>query len=64
MPAEEGIRLHNRECLFSMADSSCKRDHEHTIGLGTRWTFHLPTEHDELLPEQGVFGDEVSAGAS
>jgi len=62
MPAEKGSRLNNEERLFPVRDGSHKQQQEESIGPGTRWALDLTTEHDELLTEQGVFGDECSSG--
>ena len=57
MPAEEGIGLNNEERLLPVPDGPCKYDEKQPIGPGTWWALHLTTEYDQLLTQQGVFGD-------
>jgi hypothetical protein len=62
MPAEEGVRMHNEECLFPSSDSSREHYQENAISLGIRWTLHVTAKDDELLTKQRVFGDKFRPG--
>jgi hypothetical protein len=42
----------------------CKQQQEEPVGHGTRWALPLTAKHDQLLPEQPIFGDEFGLGAS
>lgn len=63
MPVEKSIGLNNEERLFPVPDGSREHDREQPIGSGTSWALHLTAKDDQLLSQQGVFGDEFSPGA-
>ena len=64
MPTEEGIGLNQEKRLFPVPGSPRKHDEKHPIGPGTSWALHLTAKGDQLLSQQGVFGDELGLGAS
>jgi hypothetical protein len=64
MPAEEGVGLHHGERRFPVPGGPCEHDEKQPIGPGTWWALHRTAKEDQLLSQQGVFGDEFCPGAS
>ncbi len=58
MPAQERLRLNNEQGLLPCTRRSSEQDQDHPIRLCACRTFDLPTEDDELLPEEGVLSHE------
>jgi hypothetical protein len=63
MPTEEGIGLNHQERLFPAVSGPREQDQEYPISFAAGWALYLTTEDDQLLTEQGIFGDEVRLGA-
>ena len=63
MPGEEGLGLHNEQCLSPVPAGPSEQQQEESISPAARWALHLTTEDDQLLTEQRVLGDEFSPGA-
>ena len=61
MPAEEGVGSEDEQRFLPILDTAGKEDELQAIGLGKEWLFDLAVhaKRDELLAEQGIFGDEV-----
>ena len=55
MPPQERLRLNNEQGLLPCSRRSSEQDQDQTIRLGACRSFDLPTEENELLPEEGVF---------
>jgi hypothetical protein len=49
MPAQKGLRLDDKECLFPGSNRSCQKDQEDAIYFGTHRSFALSTKDDQLL---------------
>jgi len=58
MPPQERLRLDNEQGLLPCMRRSSQKNQDHPIPLRACWSFDLPTEDDELLPEEGVFCHE------
>ncbi len=58
MPAEQRLWLDDAQDLSPGPHHSCQQHKEHSIGLRACRSFDLPTEDNELLPEEGVFCHE------
>ena len=58
MPAQQRLWLDNEQRLLPGPHHSCQQDQEHAVRLGTDRLFHLATQDDQLLTQQGVFCDE------
>jgi hypothetical protein len=59
MPAQERLWLDNEKRLLPCTRRSSEKEQDETIRLCAGWSFDLPTEDDELLPEKGVFCHEL-----
>ena len=58
MPAQERLWLDNEKRMLPCTRRSSEKDQDQTIRLCACWSFDLPTEDNELLPEEGVFCHE------
>ena len=63
MPTEQRLGLEEVECVFPMSNATGQQDEPETVGAREAWPFDLPMEDDQLLPEQGVLGDELGSAA-
>ena len=63
MPAQEGVRLNDMNGLFPGSGKAGKKDEPDAIGIGNYRFLDLSIQEDQLLTEQGVFNNEVGAGA-
>jgi hypothetical protein len=59
MPPQERLRLNNEKGLLPCTRRSSEQDQDQPIRLCACWSFDLPTEDDELLPEKGVCCHEL-----
>ena len=59
MPVQERLRLNNEQGLLPCTRRASEQDQDHPIRLCACRSFDLPTEDDELLPEEGVFCHEL-----
>ena len=50
MPTQQGIRLNDEEGLLPELGAASQEDQLEAIAVGELRPFHLPLEHDELLP--------------
>ncbi len=55
MPPQQRLWLDDEQGLFPGSHHSCQQDEEYPVRLGTGRSFHLSTQDDELLTQQGVF---------
>jgi hypothetical protein len=55
MPPQERLRLDNEKRMLPCTRRPSEKDQDQTIRLCACWSFDLPTEDDELLPQEGVF---------
>jgi hypothetical protein len=56
---KERLWLDNEKRMLACTRRSSEKDQDQTIRLCARWSFDLPMEDDELLPEEGVFCHEL-----
>jgi hypothetical protein len=59
MPAQQRFGFWDQESFFPVLDATGQENEPTAIRLCEMWRFDLALEDDELLTEQGVFGDEV-----
>ena len=64
MPPEQGVWLNDDEGLFPRPNEPCQQDEEQAIRFRACWPFHLPLEDDELLSQEGIFGDELALASA
>jgi hypothetical protein len=55
MPAQQRLWLNNEEGLLPGSCHSGQKHEEHAVHPGTGRSFHLSTQDDQLLAEEGVF---------
>ncbi len=58
MPPEQSVWLHGHERLLPGSNQPGQQDEENAICFRACWPFHLPLEDNELLSQEGIFGDE------
>jgi hypothetical protein len=59
MPPQQGIWLNDHEGLLPRLNQPGQQDQEDAIGVRACGPFHLSLEDDELLPQEGIFGDQL-----
>ena len=59
MPPEQGIGFEDQMCVFPVLNVTGNQDEPEALGSSEAWFFDSPVEDDELLPEQGILGDEL-----
>ena len=59
MPPQERLWLDNEKRMLPCTRRSCEKDQDQAIRFCKCWSFDLPTQDDELLPEEGVFCHEL-----
>ncbi len=64
MPAEEGVGLDNEEGLFPERRRSGQQKKPEAVPIAQFRAFDLAMEDDELVPEEGIFGDEMGSTAN
>ena len=64
MPPEQGVRLNDDEGLFPRPNESSQQDEEQAIRFREGWPFHLPLEDDQLLSQEGIFGNELRVASA
>ncbi len=55
MPPQQRLWLNDDEGLFPGPHHACQQDQVHPVRLGTGRSFHLSTQDDQLLTQEGVF---------
>jgi len=55
MPTQQCIWLNDQERLPPCPNHPGQEHEKDTISFRTCWSFHLPLEYDELLPQERVF---------
>ncbi len=63
MPAEEGVRLDNEKRLSPEGRRPCKQKEPEPVTTAELRVFDLALEDDELVPQEGVLGDELGLAA-
>ncbi|TMD66120.1 MAG: hypothetical protein E6I91_09495 [Chloroflexi bacterium] len=58
MPAQERLWLNDEQGLFPDVYHACQQDQEHAVCLATGRSFHLSTQDDHLLAQEGIFCDQ------
>jgi hypothetical protein len=56
---EQCLWLHDEERVFPGPNYSCQEHEEQAIGFRAGGPFHLPSEDDQRLSQEGLFGDEL-----
>ena len=64
MPAEEGVGLDDKEGLSPEGRRSCQQKKPEAVSIAQFRAFDLAMEDDELVPEEGIFGDEMGSTAN
>ena len=59
MPAQQSIWLNDQQGLLPGSNQPGQQDEKDAIGFCACWPFHLPLEDDQLLSQEGIFGDEL-----
>ena len=60
MPAQKRLGLNDKERLFPGPNHSGEKYQEYSVCIPVNWSFHLSTQDDQLLPQQRVFGQQLS----
>ena len=63
IPSQQGVRLHNEERRLPVLGEAGQEDQPEAIAVGEFGSLHLALEHDELLSQYRILGDQVSAAA-
>jgi len=63
MPTQQSIGLDDVQGLSPELGAAGQQHQAKTVTVGQLRSFHLAVEHNELLAEHGVFGDEVGFAA-
>jgi hypothetical protein len=58
MPTEQGLWLHNAQSLPPCSNRFCWKHQEKAIRCGTCQAFDLSAQHNELLAQEGVLGNQ------
>ena len=58
MPPQERLWLNNQQRVLPGPNGSCQEYQEQPIRFGKGGSFHVPTEDDERLSEEGVFSHQ------
>jgi hypothetical protein len=61
---EPRVWLDKQKGLLPCAHQPCKKHEEYSIRPGASRSFHVPTENDELLAEEGIFRDELGLASA
>ena len=56
---EPRLWLDNKQCLLPGANDPGQKHEEDAVRLGTSRPFHLPTQDDQRLSQQGIFCDQL-----
>ena len=57
------IWLNNVKSLYPEPDTAREKDELNTVKMGKLGSFHQPIEDNQLLTQQGIFDNKVSAAA-
>ena len=63
MPAQERVGLHDQQGLPPATDAAGQEHQSRAVGGSAAGALHAPREHDQLLAQQGVLGDQVPLAA-
>ena len=63
MPTQQSVGLDDVQGLSPELGAAGQQHQAKTVTIGQLRSFHLAVEHNELLAEHGVFGDEVGLAA-
>jgi hypothetical protein len=64
MPPEQGVWLHDQQCLLPGPNKPGQQNEKDAIGFCACRPFHLSPENDELLAEKGVFGHQFRVASA
>ena len=64
MPAQQSIWLHDEESLLPGSNQPGQQDEKDAISFRACRPFHLPFEDDQLLSQEGIFGDELGLASA
>jgi hypothetical protein len=59
MLTQQGVGSDNAQCLLPEPGAASEHNRANPVSLRHLGSFDLTSENDELLPEQGVFCDQV-----
>ncbi len=63
MPAQQSVRFEEEERIFPVLDATNQEDEPKAIRLRKGWLVDSALQDDQLLPEQGVLGNEIGSAA-
>ena len=63
MPTQQGVRLDDEESLLPELGAAGGEDEPNAVEVGELGSFHLAVEHNELLSQHHILGDQVGAAA-
>jgi hypothetical protein len=63
MPAQEGIRLNDCQCLFPGAQLADQKNEQRAVASGEGRSFDLAADDDQLLTQQSVLEDQLHPAA-
>ena len=63
MPAQQSIRLDDVQGLLPELGAASQQHQAKTVVVGQLGPFDLALEHNELLTEHGILGDEIRLAA-
>jgi hypothetical protein len=55
--------LDDEEGLLPGLGAAGQEDQSKAVAVGELWSFHLAVEHNELLSQQHILGDQVGAAS-
>src|SRR5215471_19145406 len=64
MPPQQGVWLNNHEGLLPGTNQPGQQDEKNAIGLRACWPFHLPLEDEQLLAQEGIFGEKLELASA
>ena len=64
MPAQEGVGLDDEECLSPKRPRPCQKNQPDSVLIAEPGAFDVALQDNQLLPEEGIFGDEVGFAAN
>jgi len=63
MPTQQGVRLDDEEGLSPELGAAGEEDQSKAIAIGELGSLHLALEHNELLSQHHILGNQVGAAA-
>ncbi len=59
MPTDHGLGFHNDQTGFPLSPEVVKQDPQCPVGIKKPWSFDLPLEDDQLMPQGQVLQDQA-----